>query len=432
MTLTDIVLIAILPVLLAISACCSAIETALFSLTHNDRAVLRRTAPSVSAAAAALLAAPRSLIIAILLANISANAAYMAAGSILVKRAQAGALELAIGLAIPLLLIVSGEVLPKSIAASQRVLLCRLLVPPLTLWSKLIWPIRVFTDTILITPIARLLRPDGDQSEPVTAEELAQLLEHSGATGAIDREEQELLEDVVALGSLRVRDVMTPRVDIDFIEHDASIDDLIALIKRHGHTKFPVCRGGLDGDLLGFLSAKRYFAIRERAGGGIVPIEDATDPIRYVPERARLDQLLEHFRSTNSHVALTVDEHGTVTGLVEVEDAIREIIEVSGAAGSDSDSIATQTAPGRWEISGRMNIRDWPDLFGSKALERGGARTTTVAGFIVAALGRLPKVHDEVRLGNVLLRVEAVERRSVQRVSVSLSDATAPAGAPRP
>jgi putative hemolysin len=423
MDLKHVLLLAILPVCIGASACCSAMETAVFSLTHGDRLVLKRASPGAAATVASLLAKPRSLIVSLLLANITVNSAYMAAGTVLIHGLDAAWLKVAGGLAIPLVLIACGEVLPKSLATSNRVLVCRLLVRPLALWHALAWPVRALADTLIVTPASRILSGGGVRVDPITADELGLLLEHGGREGAFDREEQELLADVVSLGALRVRDVMIPRVDIDVLEAGASTEDVIRLVRAHGHTKFPVCRGSLDSGVLGFLNAKKYFTARERAGRDVAVI-DCLDPARFVPERARVDQLLEHFRATRSHVAICVDEHGTITGLVEVEDAVREIVATSASTEAQDASQVRPVGPGRWEVGGRLSIRDWALVFRLPPEEL-SPRLSTIGGLITARLGRMPRPGDTVLVGNVRLEVTSVSARAIDRVAVSL--ATAPA-----
>src|SRR5207244_13292235 len=123
-----------------------------------------------------------------------------------------------------------------------------------------------------------------------------------------------------------------------------------------GHDKFPLCRASLDeGHLIGFVSTQRALPLSNKHGAGAkLPLLPLAEPVRYVPERARLDQLLEHFRATRSDVALCVNEGGELTGLVEMDDVIRELVTVSVGVGVEAgpDEQVRMVALGTWEVPG--------------------------------------------------------------------------------
>jgi CBS domain containing-hemolysin-like protein len=151
-----------------------------------------------------------------------------------------------------------------------------------------------------------------------------------------------------------------------------------------------------------------------------VGVAAAAVPARYIPERARLDQVLDFFRSGGSDLAICVGESGEITGLITIDDVIRELVASEG--GGDERSSVRQTGEGRWEVSGRLSVRDWAEFFRGEDL-RAGPRVSTVAGLMSHRLGRVPRAGDEVRLSNLRLRVESMRGRVVERVSVVLEGA---------
>jgi CBS domain containing-hemolysin-like protein len=425
----QIILLTLLPVLLLASACFSASETALFSLSQADRLRLRKTHPATHSAVVVLLSSPRALLISILLANTTVNAAYFAVAAVVGPALGSRVWSIVFGVGALLALVLFGEVLPKSIAALHRDATCRLLAKPLLTWHRLVAPVRGLAEGIVLA-LSRLLRPAGrGEAEPLTPEELSALLEVGGQQGVLDESEQRLLGDVVNLGEVRVKDVKTPRVSIQWLEASATTQDLLALVRETGHGHFPLCRGSLDEEhILGFVSTQRVLPLFNKLGHAAkLPLVPLLEPVRYVPDRARLDQLLEHFRSTRSDLALCVNEGGELTGMVQIEDVIRELVTVSVGVEPGTDEQVRMIEQGKWEVPGRLPIRDWAEFFepGDLTVDRS---VSTVAGLVLAKLGRVPQVGDAIQVRNLHLRVEAMNGRVIEKVSVSLAPRAEAAG----
>lgn len=415
----------LLPALLALSACCSGAETALFSLRRADKVRLRKLDPGAADLAARMLEAPRALIIAILLANIAVNTAYMAVGVVLARSLEGPLLTGLVGVAVPLALIVLGEVVPKALAGVHPVRIARILARPVFAWSRLVSPLRHFLDRFVVAPLARLFRPAGAarDPQPISVRELQLLLEHGAGRGVIDAEEHRLLAEVVDLGNIRVRDVMIPRIDVEWLDEGDGPERVLDLVRTSGRRKFPVFHGDPDeGKVLGVLSLKRYLSAMERRGQP-PRLADHLDPARFVPERARLDQLIDFFHQHRCHVALVVSEEGSLVGLVEIESAVRHLLQASGGPGPEHDEEVQRVAEGEWLVSGRLSVREWGEFFGGATAHGAIAKKTvsTLAGLILAQLGRLPQRGEELRIGDVLLRVEELDGASIEKVRVRLA-----------
>jgi putative hemolysin len=420
--------VALLPLLLFVSGLCSASETALFSLTHADRLRLRRTHPTVHAAAQELLAEPRALLVAVLLLNVTVNTLYFTLAGLISKRLVSDdpVWVIVFGALGVLLMVLFGEILPKAIASVHRVYVCRLIAVPVLAWYRLIGPLRVIMDRLVIAPLARLFRPAGKgEPERLSTDELSRLLDVGQSQGVIAADEQQLLADVVQLGTLRVKDIMCPRVDIAWLDATATSQELLALARDSGYTRFPICRGALnDRQIVGVVHVQRVLPHLHKAGAGArLPLAGLVEPARFVPERARVDQLLDHFRNTKSDMAMVVNELGNLTGMVQIDDVITELVKF---ASSDMDSAQPQVRMvglGQWEVPGRLAVRDWQEYFEPAADDTPvRSRVSTVAGLILSRLGRVPKVGDEMAISNMRLRVESLSGRNIERVSVRLSD----------
>ncbi len=447
MDLAHAPLLLVLPPLMAVSALCSAAETALFSLTYSDRLRLRKRSPGAARAVGALLVRPRALLVSILLVTNIANVAYLVVSSVIALSpgAQApgsservthrGLLALAFSAAAVLALILFTDLLPKLLARRLRVEFCRAFAVPLLAVFRAVGPVQRVLDAALIAPLSRLIRPRSAPRPVLTVDELSALLTAGAREGDIGTDEQRLLEDVVALGAVRVRDAMTPRLEISWLDAGATAADIPPAERGGERRRIVLCRGTLDREILGWVDAKRAWSAWSASPASPPRLTPFVRPVLYVPETARLDQLLEHLRHKGTHAALCVDEHGSIVGMIEIDDVVARLIAEPAAEGESEHEDLRPAGPGRWLVPGRFGVRDLCGIFetpGGGLTIRGRPverRVATVAGLVLLALGRLPRVGDEVRFGNLSLRVESMRGRTIERVLISVIEPD-PVGTP--
>ncbi len=445
MTPTVIAILCALPVLLALAALFSAAETALFSLEYGDRLRLQRQHPKAAKAAAWLLDRPSDTLVTLLFFNMMTTTIYFVATSILLLEAAHMGNRL-LGFAVSavnlLLMTVVSEVVSKMLAARRRVEFARFLAPGMLALTRGIAPVRRVVVEGVLDPLVRVFLPKRPGGSAADAEELAAMLTLGAAEGAIDPGEQALLRQVMDLNALRVRDVMTPRTSMKWLSGDADVAAVGALVKETRLTRVPVVkgRGGIDDAVAGFLDVKSFLSAVASGGGdrGGVAMGAHIHPARFVPERATLDRLLEQFRAWGAKVALAVDEHGAVVGIVTIRDVVRQITAAltgegggepgsvsvpglggGGATGPESAALVEQVGPGRWRVAGRFPARDLRALVGLPA----DRRVSTVAGLVMRLLGRVPREGDRVRVGLAEFVVERVTSRVADRVMVRIVSA---------
>ncbi|MFA6045105.1 MAG: CNNM domain-containing protein [Phycisphaerales bacterium] len=411
-------LLVFMPLLLLASAICSASETALFSLSQADRLRLRKSHPMIFAAVSELLASPRSLLISVLLANAVVNTTFLVLSTVL-GSAFSPAWAALIGAATVLVVIIGGEVLPKSVAAVYRVAVCRLVAIPMRVWFRVSAPIRIFAEDFVVSPLVRVFSPGGTPTPPISTEDLSALLELNATAGVLNVSDQQLLDDVVQLSTLRAKDVMTPRVDLRWLSVTSTSDDFLALAGASGPRRLPVSRRGIsERAAVGFVRDTSVLAQLKKSGGAKVPLASLVEPALYLPERSRLDQVLEQFRAAKTDVALCVNEVGDITGVIALDDLIRELVSGADDSGSTAGGVE-RIMPGEWFVPGRLSVRDWASFFGAGD-EEINPRVSTVAGLVLDRLGRVPRVGDEVRIRNVRLRVERMRGRVIEQVAVAV------------
>ena len=321
----DITMVAMLPLLLGLSGFFSGSETALFALTANQRMSLRRSGGLAGRAVEALLANQRMLLITILIGNMTVNVLYFVVTSVLMMRRDVGVLySVLLAAAFLLVLILVGEVTPKLIANTRRTGFASFTAPLLLTFHQAIAPLRIVLDRVVVGPLSRLTSPTRRPPE-LDQQELSALLDVSSTGGIIDDREQQILQDVLSLSKLKVRDVMTPRVRVAAVPIGATWEQVRDLAKKTRLTKFPVYEENID-HIVGLLPVRQFLLEPRRRPDDRDAIRRLLTPAHYVPESARLDQLLDRFRETQTQLAVVVDEYGGTAGVVATEDVVEELV----------------------------------------------------------------------------------------------------------
>ena len=426
----SLILVLMLPVLLIASGIASGSETALFRLTMRERADLRRDMPAVGGAVEVLLAEPRRLLLMILIVNMVVNIAYFAISSVLTARVSGPAMGAIVGAGSVLSIVVFGEILAKVLAGTGRVRFCVIFARPIEGVFRIGGPALRGVDRFVLSPIVRVVRPGAGVPEAVGREELLGLIESGEGTGVIREGERRLLEEVLELCEIRVREAMLPRDSIVWIDASASYGEVLETARRAQATMVLVCEGGLDGRLVGFLHVKRFLAaIHGTDGrtdgrvGARVGFDEWCEKALVVPEQARLDRVLERFRIAGVGRAVCVDERGSVTGLIRGSDIVDELLAGMGESAGDARHAIHLVGLGVWRVLATLSVREWAQAFGVEESEIAGvlARSGTVGGLVLDRLGRLAAVGDEVAVGPATLRVVAVTGRRIEAVEVRVS-----------
>jgi CBS domain containing-hemolysin-like protein len=407
----DFALLATMPPLLAVYAFFSFIETTFFAMTPAERLALRRVSPRAAVIVDGLLSQPRVLLVGTMLGALLVSTSYFVVSSVLVTRFESS-LFLSVVLAVLSLfgMVLSAEILPKLVGNADRVRSARFAARPTAFFCTVIGPVAAAIDRFVLAPIGRLSAAV-QGGGIVDSAELAALLEQSAQEGAIDLREREAIEGVMRLRRLRVRDVMTPRVDMWSVRPDDDEWEVRRIATEARLTHLPVIGRDVD-EILGVLELKKYLLPAQRPARA-----ECMEPARFVPELASLEQLLEHFRRTGTKLAIAVDEYGGTAGIVALEDCVEEIVGDIADVGEVSIDAPVEVVPGTFRVSGEMGVSRWGDMFGTRVVS---ARSSTVAGLVMQRLSRVARPGDRVTVGNVVLEVEAVSGARIESVLVSL------------
>lgn len=312
--------------------------------------------------------------------------------------------------------VVIGEMVPKSLALQKP----EQTVLSLTQFMRLSGrafsvPVTVLNRIGLL--VLRLLRmpPPSDSSRLYTAGELQLIIAESSAGGLVETYEQQLAANIFDFAERRVRQVMTHRTAITAIPLGATEKDILELMDTMRFSRVPVFQDNID-DIIGVLHFKDV--IRQQLTNGAFDLKRLLRDVSFVPETLPVDEMLAAFRNQRQHMAIVMDEHGGTLGLVTLEDLIEEVVgEVRDEFDSEEAPPVVVVAPDHIVVQGTALLEDIEEY---AALGEHDPHIQTVGGLVMAELGRRPLVGDEIALGPAVLRVEAVERLAVTRVSIRL------------
>lgn len=404
-----------------------------FSLVALDRPSVQRAADEGNAGARSVLASLRSLSTHLSAAQVGITLTTLVLGWLVepsLGRLLEGPLT-SIGLSEPVaattstvvaLVIASifsmifGELIPQFLGISAPLGVATVVAAPVRFVGLIFKPLILLLNGSANAILRSLnIEPQEELSAARTPQELASMVRHSAAAGTMEEGTARLLARSLGFGERVAADVMTPRVRCSFVERTASAEDVIDLARATGHSRFPVLGDGWD-DVEGMVHVKKAIAVPHDRRAD-VPVTALMVPPVFVPETVRLDPLLLQLRGGGLQLALVIDEYAGTSGIVSLEDVIEEIV---GEVTDEHDKVADPSrllADGSWTVSGMWRPDEVADRIGAEIPE--GPNYETVGGFVMAQVGRVPEVGDEVELDGWRLRVLSMDRRRVDRVRLT-------------
>lgn len=305
-----------------------------------------------------------------------------------------------------------GELVPKNFA---------LAVPRQT--AKLVMPFQVAFTTVFRPAIAVLngsangilrsvgIEPKEELSGARTAEELSSLVRRSASAGVLEEDTASLLDRSLTFARLTADDVMTPRPRVHAVAASDSADDVVQLARKTGHSRFPVYGESMD-DIVGIVHLKAAIGVPRERRPDVPAAALASEPLR-VPETVHLDALVAELRTRGYQMAIVVDEYGGTAGVLTLEDLVEEIV---GEVLDEHDRRRAEVVRGVDSLTFSAALRpdELRDRTGIKVPE--GDVYDTVGGFLMAELGRIPAIADEVAIEEGTLAVVRMDGRRVDRV----------------
>ena len=256
----------------------------------------------------------------------------------------------------------------------------------------------------------------GFGGEPQDRQEILAMLREAGERGLLEPDALTMLEGVLEVGDLQVRDIMIPRAQMVFVRRDDPFSKLLPVVVESGHSRFPVMDEDRD-DIVGILLAKDLLRLYQAETRERFDIREYMRPVVFVPESKRLNVLLKEFRRNRNHMALVVDEYGGVSGLVTIEDVIEQIVgDIDDEFDVEDDHNIRKEAERQFTVRGVTRIDEFNEYFGAHLSEEEGF--DTVAGLLMKEFGRLPRRGDAATIDGFEFRVTRADRRRIDALRV--------------
>jgi putative hemolysin len=306
-----------------------------------------------------------------------------------------------------------GELVPKRIAITLAEPIAVRVAIPLewlgVMLRPLVWLLQHMTEAAL-----KLMRIAPKNSISVTEEEIKTMIAEGAQEGVFAAAEKKMLDSVMRLADRTVRGIMTPRMDMVWIGSEDSVDEIREIIRGGGYSRMPIARGDLD-EVTGILHAKDM--LNAQLKGEAINLVALQRPVLSVPDTTPVLKLLEQFKASGQHVAIVIDEYGTVEGLVTVGDILTAIAGALPEAGDDQEK-PVRRADGSWLISGMTPIDEIETLTGIRPKAEGGDYHT-LAGFMLAQFGHIPKTSDSFVWNNANFEVVDMDSRRIDKVLIT-------------
>ena len=305
-----------------------------------------------------------------------------------------------------------GELVPKNFALAVPRQTAKLVIPFQTLFTTVFRPaITVLNGSANGVLRAMGVEPKEELSGARTAEELSSLVRRSASAGLLEEDTASLLDRTLTFARLTTADVMTPRPSVHAVAAGDSVEDVIQLARRTGHSRFPVYDESMD-DITGIVHLKQAVSVPRDRRGDVPAAAIAEEPLR-VPEAVHLDGLMSELRARGYQMAIVVDEYGGTAGVVTLEDLVEEIV---GEVLDEHDRSRAGIVRGADAVTFPADLRpdELRDRTGIRVPE--GDVYDTVGGFLMSTLERIPVAGDTVEIEDGILTVHRMDGRRVDRV----------------
>jgi len=407
-------------ILLCLSGFFSGAEAVFFTILGRGALVnFEKDKPGLATVISRLLASPGRLISSILVGNVIVNIffsviiAAIFSGLLLGAHPRSdgksfvvGALSMVVSTG---LLLVFGEVMPKTMGVRFHRRLSSAMTLPLYWFTRLALPLEFLFRKISEAAL-RLIGIQIGEARQYQEREIVELVEAGGEEGVLEETEYALLKNVFAFGDLTAVEVMTPRQEIFSLPLEMDYSELKRRLLASGYSRVPIYQKSPD-QITGIITAKDILKL------DLALTKSINHVLRRpfcVPPQKKLDDLLRDFLTNNIHIALVVNEYGEVMGLITLEDLLGQIFGESAEQGVEEEELV-EAGENRWLVSGRTEIRSFNERMDTFLYAPG---IKTLAGFLLNEFGRVPAVLDEIVREGFRFRVKEIRRRQIHRVEV--------------
>jgi len=313
--------------------------------------------------------------------------------------------------------LVFGELVPKRVGLVYPEQISAVVAGPIIIISKIFSPINKLA-SLLTDAVLWVFNSHAPQDQMVTEEDITSLLEEGTQAGVFDEAEQELVQSAFRFGDREVTTLMAPRPDVVYLDLEDTFEENKAKVLASGHTRYPVCRGGLDS-VIGVVSIRDLWS--QMVSGEEPDLTLLLQDALVIPEHITALRLLELFRTATTPLAVIMDEYGSVAGIITLHDLLEAIVgDLSTVDEPDEEPGIIEREDGSWFIDGMLPAEELRELLGRESLpgENEGVYRTA-AGFVMAELGKIPIPGDHFVMDGIRFEVADMDKRRIDKILVS-------------
>lgn len=315
--------------------------------------------------------------------------------------------------------VIVGELIPKQLALRHAEAIAIFVAGPMTILSRIAAPVVYLFEASarLLLKLMGMAAKDGDE---VTEAEVQAVLAEGAESGVFEKSEHEMLRRIISLADRSVKSIMTHRTEIVGIDLKASFEDVVALVRDSGHSRYPVIDEDNDGIIIGAVRTKDVLAAAQNPK--TFQMKDYVQEIPTIPEMTTCLKAFEIFKAANIHMAIIVDEYGSTEGIITSSDLLEAIIGILPSNYDDIDDILVrQREDGSWLIDGRTPIHEMQLTFGLDNLSTEDGYET-IAGFVVQGLRKSPEEGDHFEAYGYRFEVIDMDGRRIDKILMSRRD----------
>ena len=315
--------------------------------------------------------------------------------------------------ALTVIILIFGEVTPKSMSKERPEDFAMFAQPLLRLFMVILAPLN-FLFTQWKKLMSKVFRAKGDDG--ITEEELVGMVDQAENEGGLDEHESDLIRNAIEFNDLEVSEILTPRVDLAAAGTDCTMEELAALFAESGYSRLPIYQDNID-NIVGVIHEKDFYAARYR---GETMVAALKSPVFYTTGNTKVSELLRILQKNKAHMAVVVDEYGGTQGICTLEDILEELV---GEIWDEHDEVIEmfqKQSDGSYMIACSADLDDMYDLFQVK----GACDAATVSGWVLEQVGRVPEAGDHFQAEGLDVTVTRVEHRRVLEIQVRLLEET--------
>lgn len=418
-TNTETIYTSIIVFLLILAAITTSSESAFFSLNPQEKARLKSENSRISKIILDLLSKPRELIALLLISINFVNVGIVILSTLILNKMMEGYSEVSKLLVeifgITLLILITGEVIPKIYGANNASKVTRFMALPIDVIRKT--PPISWLKALLVNGTSFIGRIGG-KNVRISSDELEQAIAITSDDNS-SGDEQKLLEGIVKLGKTEAVQIMTPRIEMSSIPNNIPFSKVIEFVLEFGYSRIPIHKESAD-NVIGILYIKDLLPHLKETDE--FPWLDLIRKPFFIPENKKIDDLLQEFRGMKMHLAVVVDEYGGASGIVTLEDILEEIVGDITDEFDDDQVDYKKMEDGSFAFEGRTSLKDFYKILEieGEEFERDKGDSETIGGFIVEQSGRILKNKESITQGNFKLSVISSDKRRIKWVKVQL------------